>query len=232
MMINYQYSYLVWTLIFATAWLGLYLWRKDTRKEMIIISTLFGIGGVLSQIVYLNDWWRPETITQTSIGIEDFLIGFFIGGLAAVIYEEVYKKRIKIKEKTNKKRGSTFYIFPIFIIIFFGSFYILKINSFYSTIMAFLISTGIIWIKRKDLIKNSIISGILTMIVGVAIYFILLAIYPELIERFWYLEKGSWYRELFFGLPIEEYLFYLFAGAFIGPLYEYWKEGKLINIKS
>jgi len=230
-MVNYQYFYLFWVLIFAAAWIGLYLWRKDIRKEMIIISTLFGIGGVLSQIVYLNDWWRPETITQTSIGIEDFLIGFFIGGLAAVIYEEVYKKRIKLKKKTNKKPVSTVYIFPIFIIIFFGSFYTLKINSFYSTMMAFLISTGIIWIKRKDLIKNSIISGILTMVIGVAIYFILLTIYPESIERFWYLEKGGWYRELLFGLPLGEYLFYLSAGAFIGPLYEYWKEGKLINTK-
>ena len=34
------------------------------------------------------------------------------------------------------------------------------------------------------------------------------------------------------GIPLEEHVFYFLLGAFLGPLYEYWKEGKLINIKN
>ena len=32
-------------------------------------------------------------------------------------------------------------------------------------------------------------------------------------------------------VPLEDLLWFFFAGAFIGPLYEYWKEGKLIKYK-
>ncbi len=76
-----QPLYYVVSLIFFILWLALYFWRKDIRKEMIIISAFFGIGGVLSELVNTVDWWKPLTITNTLIGIEDFLIGFFIGGV-------------------------------------------------------------------------------------------------------------------------------------------------------
>ena len=68
---------------------------------MITISIIFGIGGILSEFYHIQDWWQPLIITNTPIGIEDFLIGFFIGGIAAVIYEEIYKKKIRIR-KQNK----------------------------------------------------------------------------------------------------------------------------------
>ena len=74
-MVSYQYSYLIWTGIFFLIWLILYLWRKDIRKEMLIISVLFGFGGIFSELIYVQDWWQPLTLTNTSIGIEDFLIG-------------------------------------------------------------------------------------------------------------------------------------------------------------
>ena len=107
----------------------------------------------------------------------------------------------------------------------------LKISSFYSSIVAFVVSTLIILVKRKDLMVNSLVSGFLMIMVGVGVYLILFIIYPEFIQRFWYLE-GQWYFSLLFGVPLAEYIWYFLAGAFIGPLYEYWKEGKLINLKN
>ena len=197
---------------------------------MLIISILFGIAGIGSQIVYLKDWWRPLTITGTSIGVEDFLIGFFIGGVATIIYEEIYKKKVRLKKRI-KGNGSNFLsLLILFILLFFGSFYILKTDSFYSSVIAFIISISIIYIRRKDLILDSIISGILMLIIGILVYFLLFIIQPGFIKQFWYLNK-VWYAVLLFGIPIGEYIWYFLAGAFIGPLYEYWKEGKLINIK-
>mgnify|MGYP001561660701 CR=1 FL=1 len=197
---------------------------------MLVISILFGFAGILSEIVYVQDWWRPLTITGTLIGVEDFLIGFFIGGVTAVIYEEVYKKRVSIRRKSKFVDKKSIYLAILFIILFFGSFYILKFSSFYSSILAFGIGIFFILLRRKDLIKDSIVSGFLMLIVGILVYFILKFIQPGFIEKFWYL-GNFWYSNLFLGIPISEYVWFFLAGAFIGPLYEYWKEGKLINIK-
>ena len=119
----------------------------------------------------------------------------------------------------------------LFSILFFGSFYILKISSFYSSLIAFIISTIFILLKRRELIINSIISGFFILIISMVVYFFLQIIQPGFIERFWYLEN-VWYANLFLGIPIAEYIWFFLAGAFIGPIYEYWLEGKLINIKN
>mgnify|MGYP000515945139 CR=1 FL=1 len=44
----YEYSYLILGLVFFVIWLFLFLFRKDTRKEMLIMSILFGIAGILT----------------------------------------------------------------------------------------------------------------------------------------------------------------------------------------
>lgn len=222
---NYQYTYLVLGILLFLIWIILYLYRKDLRKEILIISLLFGLGGILSEFVYITDWWRPLTITKTLIGLEDFLFGFSVGGIATSIYKTIFKKKIKFMKRINKKTRD---IFIIFIILFFGTFYIFKINSFYSSIIAFSASTLYIWIKRKDLIPSSIFSGFFMLIIGTLIYSILNLIYPGFVQEFWFLDN-EWYAKLIFGIPIREYIWYFLAGAFIGPLYEYWKEGRLIN---
>ena len=229
-MVNYQYTYLIWSGVFLLIWLLLYSWRKNIRKEMLVISFLFGFAGILAEIVYVQDWWKPLTITGTLIGIEDFLIGFFIGGVAAVIYEEVYKKKVLIKKKSKIVNLSFLTLTILFIALFFGSFYILGISSFYSSVIAFGFGIFFILSKRRDLIMDCVISGFLMLTVGILIYFILRFIQPGFIEEFWYLEN-VWYANLFLGIPIAEYIWFFLAGAFIGPFYEYWKEGKLINIK-
>jgi hypothetical protein len=47
---------------------------------MLIMSLLFGIAGLLVEPVYAHDWWHPLNLTNTSVGIEDFLFGFVVGG--------------------------------------------------------------------------------------------------------------------------------------------------------
>jgi len=231
-MIDYKYTYLIFNAIFFLIWLIIFLWRKDIRKEMLIISLIFGFAGIASEFIYTQDWWMPLTITNTLVGIEDFLIGFFIGGVGAVIYEEISKKRLKNKKSTQRRLERIKYRILITLgssaILFFGSFYLLKINSFYASLVAFIIPTLFIWFKRNDLIINSLLSGLVLLIIGTLIYMTLHLIQPGFIGEFWFLEK-SWYTILFLGVPLAEYIWYFFAGAYIAPLYEYWQEARLIN---
>jgi len=234
-MVNYQYAYAAWTFLFFIVWTAFYLWRKDVRKEMLFISILFGFGGPASELIYIQDWWQPLTLTGTAVGFEDFFIAFFIAGVSSAIYEVVSEKRIRIKRaalKNKNNENKLFLFFAFFLILlFFGSFYIFKINSFYSSVLAFGLAAIIMYFKRRDLIIDSLLSGFFTLVVGISIYFILSLIYPDFIQQFWYL-KDSWFAKLIFGIPIAEYIWYFLAGAYIGPLYEFWKEGTLIDKKN
>jgi len=223
---NYTYSYLILGLLFLIIWTIFFLWRKDTRKEMILISIFFGIAGLLVEAVYIQDWWRPITITGTLIGIENFLFGFVIGGISSVIYEGVFRKRVK--EIRNKKLKLKYFglLLPG---IFLGSFYLLNLNTFISLILAFSIPTLIIYIKRKDLIKDSLISGLLVLGISIIVYTILELITPGWVQAFWYFENVP--NIIILNIPIDDFIWYFLAGAFIGPLYEYWQERKLVNKK-
>ena len=233
-MVNYQYTYLIGDLILLIIWLALFLRRKDTRKEMLIIGICFGLATILTYAAYAEDWWRPLTLTgESNFSVEDFLFGFFIGGISAVIYEHLFNKRIKIKNvkklKDKKRNISLLIILFLMAAIFLVSFFILGNNSLKSTIAAFVIPTLIIYKKRPDLIKNSLVSGVLILALSIVGYNILNLITPGFFDQFWLFENIG--RKIFLGIPLEEYVFYLLLGMFVGPLYEYWKEGKLINIK-
>ncbi|HJX49846.1 MAG TPA: lycopene cyclase domain-containing protein [Candidatus Nanoarchaeia archaeon] len=192
---NYQYSYLMGTLILLIFWLILFLWRKDTRKEMLIISIIFGFIGLIVEGVYILDWWRPLTITNTAIGIEDFLFGFTVAGMAAVGYEIIFKKKLKIK-KANKKirfrRNKSFILISLLgLSLFFGSYFILGLNTFYSSVIAFAIPILIIWIKRKDLITNSLVTGLLGLIGAPILFMILEFLTPGWVESAWHFTNIS-----------------------------------------
>ena len=57
-----------------------------------IIITRGSIEGIFANII------APATITNTPVGLESIIAGFVVGGVAAVIYEELFKKRIKFRK--------------------------------------------------------------------------------------------------------------------------------------
>jgi hypothetical protein len=91
------------------------------------------------------------------------------------------------------------------------------------------IPSVIMGFRRKDLIADSVMTGISLTAVGAIIYLILQFIQPGYIQAIWVLNE-SWYTKLVLGIPLGEYLFYLALGLFIGPLYEYLQGRKLIKI--
>ena len=225
----YRYSYLIADLSLLVLWLLLFFYRKDVRREMLVISTMFGIAGLLSEPIYTSDWWHPLTITNTRIGIEDFLFGFWIGGVAAVIYEEVFKRRLRPRKAAPKDNARFLRVSIIFslalAILFFSAFFIFKLNSFYSSLIAFIPLTLLIWIWRKDLIADSFFSGLLISVIGLLWFWI-----PELLTPGWI--NTHWYFKTLSGIvilkaPLEDLIWGFSAEAYIGPLYEFWQKDRL-----
>lgn len=228
-MISYQYTYLIGDLIILSIWVSLFLWRKDIRKEMLVISAIFGFVGLIAESIYILDWWKPLTITNTPVGMEDFLFGFGVGGIVSVVYTIIFKKRVKIK-KINKKINKNLITLPLMgILLFLGSFFILRINTFYSSAITSIVLALIIWIKRKDLIVNSLATGIISALGAIPIFILLELISPGWVEAIWNFTNIS--KVIILTTPLDDILWCFFMGLFIGPLYEYWKEGKLINLK-
>lgn len=222
---GYQYSYLIGSLVLLVIWLALFAWRKDIRKEMIIISVICGLAGPVLELIYILDWWHPLTITGTSIGIEDFLFGFTTGGVAAVIYEVIFKKKLT---NTKKEIVQDYKFLPIWggivLGVFLFSFYVLKLHSYYASAIALVVPIIYIWYKRRDLVVNSLCSGALLVIASFPVYWVTEFITPGWIQNTWFMDKLS--GILFMKIPVEDLVWFFLVGLFIGPFYEYWKGKK------
>lgn len=229
----YQFSYLIGSISFLIIWLIFYLWRRDLRKPILVMSLIFGISGLIAEFWYTIDWWSPLTILNTRIGIEDFLFGFVVGGISSVVYEEIFKKKIKSR-KTNEKikeRRNRLILYPFvaLAILLPFSFYILKLHTFYASIIGLLGATSIIWFRRRDLIVDSLFSGFLLMIISFLFFWISELITPGWVNYAWHLENLS--DIIILKAPLEDLIWFFLTGLFIGPLYEYWQEGRVVDKK-
>ncbi len=197
------------------------------------MSILFGTPGAMADIIYTKDWWVPETITGTIVSLEGFIVGFMIGGIATVLYEDIFRKRIRLRNVSAQKQVTQnkhlVFLILLLSILFFGSFYIFGLNSLIATIIALGVPTLVIWITRPDLILDSLVTGVLLLVVASIVYTLLHFLTPGWIEAFWHFRNVP--HIIIFNLPIDDIIWYFFAGMFIGPLYEYWKEGKLVDLK-
>ncbi|MBU0907662.1 MAG: hypothetical protein KKE05_05915 [Nanoarchaeota archaeon] len=229
---NYSFGYLVGSLALILVWIIIFFWRKDVRKEMILISLIFGALGPFLSPIFLSDWWRPPTITGTPVGVEDFLFGFAVGGIGSVIYMEIFHKKLRLKKPTKKKekkRNIRFgLLFGLGALAFF-ILYLLGLHSFPASIIAATLAITIIWIQRPDLILDSLISGILLTLVSLIFYILPEFLFPGWINYTW--NFNSLTGITFLKAPIEDLVWFFFSGMLVGPTYEYWKEGKIINQK-
>lgn len=222
-MISYQYSYLIGNLITLLIWIVLFLYKKKLRKEMLIMSILVTPLGPISEFFYFRDYWNPSLLFNIfGFGIEDLIFAFAVGGIASVIYEDIFIK--KMKKTTPVKLP--FFIFWLLsgIIVFIFLNLVLKINSMHASPIAFLFSGIIILFKRKDLIKNAFLSGLLVALIVFFAYVIFLQIFPSFFNKFWQLENIFGIYVL--GIPIEELIWGFSWGFLAGPFYEFWKGDK------
>lgn len=220
----YKTAYLIGGLIFGLVWLAFFVARKDLRREMLTLSLLIGVLGPLSEHFYLQDYWSPEYLFPSFLRIEDFLAGFFLGGISAVGYEVIWRKKHQCAcgLKTN------WVLLPAALLglgsmIFF--FHGLGWNSIYASIVSFLITAGLILIVRPELAPAALGSGLTLAVIMFVFYLIYQQIYPGIIQEWWQLKNIS--GILLFGVPLEELLWGFTWGLIGGSLYEFVAKVKL-----
>jgi len=215
--VEYKYAYLIGILVtICPLWILLFWLRKELRPELLLISVYGGIAGPISQIWYIRDYWRPETITGWPISFEDVLFGFFIAGIASVAYEILFKKHFdeKRRKQAPHKRALAF---AVIITIMIARF--LSVNSIYDSFVLFLMIALTILFFRRDLFVDSVVSGCLMALCFLISYVIFLNLFPDAITKWWALRNIS---GLFvWKIPVEELLWAFGLGLALGPLYEF-----------
>lgn len=230
---EHKFTYLLMGILFFIVWIILFVWKKYSRKEMLIASTLCAAMGPLSDVLYTQDWWHPQTLTNTQIGFEAVIVGATLGGIASVLFIDVFKKKLKVPKTTKKiqkrKNINLVLIISISLCIFFGSFYILSLNSLIATLVTFIAGIIFMLYKRPDLFWDSLLSGILLLIVSFIVYTGLEILTPGWIETFWEFQNIP--NIVILNVPADDILWYFFAGMFLGPIYEFWQGGKIVSIR-
>lgn len=97
-----MYEFLIWTLLLGAVWCIAYLAQSELRRKMWWSSWIafpFGLG----ELYFIPNYWTPQTLFDLGmryrIDIESFALMFFLGGLAAAVYEGVLKKHIPLAQK-------------------------------------------------------------------------------------------------------------------------------------
>lgn len=219
MQISLQYTYLIGTFMLLLFWLILFIKNKEYHKRMLQFSLFLAIYGMVFEYFWWSrDWWHPQTLTGTRIGIEDFLLGFS-GGLFVFFYPILFKKRI------YKMNSKYLYIEAILILVIQSAIMFTLINllghtSAFATIITYIITASIIFIKRKDLFLPSVISASLMTLLVIPLYILLFAISPTFLLSTWQMNNIS--GILFLGIPIEDPVFFYLGPLFFSAFYYYF----------
>lgn len=217
-----MYEYLIWTALLGIVWAAVYFLKPALRRKILwssLISLPFGFG----ELYFIPNYWAPKTLfdfgIKYSIDIEAFLLMFFLGGIAAFVYEGFFKNRVP-----NVQR----FCHPVCrcytpLLAALASF-IIMIKAFpglsiiYSASLACLIGGSAAFFMYSGLRKHILFGGVLFAF----LYWISLAI-VELLFPGWI--TGAWNSAAISGItltdvPIEEIMFGFCFGTLWTSLFE------------
>jgi len=211
-MLPLKFTYLFGSSSFFIPWLLIFLKRKDLQKLIIFNSLLFSVLGIIFEYFFwIKDWWQPYTITNTRVGIEDLILGFSNGGIAASLYFYIFNKKLITPNLISKQRLNLLIgLIIASIIFFFILVYIIRIFSFWATIIVSFVFYMVLALFTKTLIQPSILNGILLVILVVPIFLSMILVTPDFVEKTWILKNLLGIK--FMGVPIEDYVFYFLCG--------------------
>jgi hypothetical protein len=230
-----KFSYLAGNLYLLAIWLY-FFWKWPNRRiPMLVVGLLFIPVGLGAEYFWWTvDWWHPQTLTGTRLGIEDILLSFSLPGISVLIYKFVFKKDLDQKFELNKKTflAASLRLAPVALFSFGATavlLYIFHVPSFFSTSVGMLIAGLYILNFRNDLFSALLWSALLMVLVSLPIYFLWQATAPGIIEQFWNLPQMTGIE--IFRIPIEDVFWFALVGFSMGGLVEYAFGYKLVDTK-
>lgn len=210
-----HYFYLWGVLLIVPIWLYIFISRRRSRQEMVYMGLLFGLAAaVIARVYALSDYWNPPYLFGSAFNVEDFLYGFFYGGIATELYEAIISR-----EDSDRKSAKHYWLLALLFLVTLLSFIVLVDIFHFNSILAHIVPPIVAGVctamLRQDLIGKAVLSGFALVIFTTAWYSVLLWIFPHAIEQSWRLENLS--GVLLLDIPLEEYIFAFslgFGGSF------------------
>lgn len=184
---------------------------------MIFVSFVTMVFGPLVEQMHLVDWWQPHFIFNSYIKIEDILFGFSTGGAISGIYS-MLKSRIQRNSIILINTTSKILLIVISLFSLFGLFYIFHVNSFWSSIIALSIFVIIVAYQNSKLLLNIFLTGVIVAIIAFGGYLFGLYLNPHFVTETYLFSHLS--GILILGIPIEELLWFFFAGIGVSGFQE------------
>ena len=217
------YAYFHGILILLLFWLAFFLGARHYRKEMLWGSLVGAAFGWVNYF-FIPDFWDPPIIFDLTrkIGfeIETTLFMFSWGGIATVIYELFFQKRI-----ADVCRCVVAYPrwFPLIVAtVLYGLLAILTgLSAAYVGIFSLLVATAIMIGYRHDIIPEVLGGAVLFGVFYFLFYELFVIIHPQFVETYYKLENLT--GVLVMGVPLGEILMGITFGAFFSPMYIYIK---------
>lgn len=229
MFVDVSHAYFIFTLPFTVLWAALFIFKKKTRREQLVMSVVGMFLGPITEILHFQDYWMPQSIASIRIGsfqlmVEDLIFGFVFGGLAAVMYEDFIGVHLA---KPSRKFHIVISALPIVAIGFFFTtvLFVVGLNSIFAVSGGLCIIALFIVLERRDLLYDSILSGFFVAFILGVFYFAaehLVTNMEELFNHVWFLQETS-LGVRFAGVPMTEMVWAFAWGFACGPLYVFMK---------
>jgi hypothetical protein len=219
-----KYAYLILSLLYMVAWAIVY-WKNPWKSGMIKVCAVGGIMGVIAEVWYFRDYWRPPTLFgEGMVGIEDYIIGFALFGVGGYIHSSFTKKEINYDKQTPAKNWNFFVLF----LLGCGSLTLfsigLGIHSGYVTFLTFFLLSVYIWVQRPDLIGLSLISGFATLAISFLIYYINFnLLFPDFWDKYGMLDEPILGFKIA-NIPLSEMLWH-FSWAMLCSMFRGYRNG-------
>ena len=221
---TYHYVWLIWSSAFLLPWGLLYSLFPRHRVAMWRASVLMAPFG-LTEPLFVPEYWNPpslfELAQRTGFDIESVVFSFAIGGIGSVLYNITTRKRLeplRSKRRYDSRHrlhrwalATPFALFPFL--------YFLPWNVIYAGIAAMIAGAIAAVLCRPDLKANTLVGGVLFLVIYTILLLGLKWSAPGYIEQAWNLKALS--GIVIYGLPLEELLFGFAFGLFWAGIYEH-----------
>jgi hypothetical protein len=194
-------AYLVWCAVFLIVWLALYVWRPSARRTMLMVSLFATPLGPLSQYLHVQDYWRPETITGTLLGPEDFIIAFLIGGITAGFYS-FFRNPIHPRQQRSGLWVPVVVAYALGVLLMYGSFYGLGLSSIAAAFLLLALFAVVPALMKPWVFKGAVLTGAVFTVFLFVFYVGFFWYYPGIVDAWWFGASGN----RLYGVPVEEFV--------------------------
>lgn len=203
-----KYAYAMLALALLAPLVVIFCLRKDLRHKILILGLAGGIAGLLAEMFYFRDYWRPPSVIGTGVlSPEDFIIGFALTGLSFATYPFLRKRRYMQSGPNRDKTFLTFFAAGLAAMLALNIG--LGINSVIVSCALFLIFAAIIIWRRPELAPIGLYSTTVLLLYITAIYALLFNLSaPHFWRDHWLLSNTPWGITVLGNLPLTELAWY------------------------